>query len=106
MPNKIRAIKNWDFVSDIVHKGTVSGYKFIELFAVLDSPQKSRTREHEEIQVLWAFTWNGRIYTVHDWKTHDRLYTLAENETWMIDSNGNCEAFIKYLLNLLEANRN
>ena len=48
---------------------------------------------------------NGEVFTIYDWKTYDRLYTLSENEVWNVGGKAYAGDFIDYILNLLNQNR-
>jgi hypothetical protein len=102
---KIAIIKNHNFVSGLKHKATLNGYRFIELFAVLGCPQRTTPNEDDSIQFSWALTYHGKMYTIYDWNTHDRLYSLDINETWHIGAEYNAEEFLQHLIDLLEENR-
>ena len=103
--NAIKPIKNYNFVSGVSHKATLNGYRFIELFAVLGCPQKTTPSGDENTQFLWSLEWNWKVYTIYDWKTYDRLYSLDVNDTWFIGAHYNAEEFLNHLISLLDANR-
>lgn len=102
---KITLVKNHNFVSGLTHKATLNGYRFIELFAALGCPQVTSPIEDGKIQFSWTVAYNGKAYTIYDWNTNDRLYSLDVNETWRIGANYNAEEFLQQLINLLEENR-
>jgi len=102
---RISLVKNHDFVSGVTHKATLNGYRFIELFAVLGCPQRITPSEGGKVQFSWALTYNGKMYTIYDWNTNDRLYSLDVNETWYIGAEYSAEEFLEQLINLLDANR-
>ena len=41
-----------------------------------------------KIQVEWVFEFLGNPYTIYDWKTFDRDYTLQELNRWSIGGRG------------------
>ena len=86
-------------------KGSFSGYKFIELYAALGAPTYDTASGDDKIQVEWVFDFNGEVFTIYDWKTYDRLYTLSENEVWNVGGKTNAGDFIDHVLHLLNKNR-
>lgn len=87
------------------NKGRFSGYKFIELFAIFGNPTHDKPSGDDKCQISWEFVFNGDIFTIYDWATFDRLYTLAENEVWYVGGKTNATDFIEHVLQLLNNNR-
>ena len=87
-------------------KGSFNGYKFIELYAALGNPTYDFANGDDKCQVTWEFVFNGEFFTIYDWKTYDRLYTLSENEVWNVGGKTNAADFIEHVLYLLNQNRN
>ncbi len=86
-------------------KGSFSGYKFIELYAALGAPTHDEPSGDNKVHVGWDFVFNGEIFTIYDWKTYDRLYTLSDNEVWNVGGKTHAGEFIDHVLNLLNKNR-
>jgi hypothetical protein len=86
-------------------KGSFSGYKFVELYAALGAPTCDKPSGDDKVQIEWIFDFNGEVFTIYDWKTYDRLYTLSENEVWNVGGKAYAGDFIDYILNLLNQNR-
>lgn len=105
MENNLEKICDVDQLVGTSLKGSFSGYKFIELYAVLGAPTYDKPSGDNKVQVEWDFKFNGEIFTIYDWKTYDRLYTLSENEVWCVGGKSHAGEFIDYVLNLLNQNR-
>ena len=52
-----------------------------------------------KIQVEWVFEFLGQPYTIYDWKTYDRDYTLQELTTWSIGGQSRDLRFFEALQN-------
>ena len=52
-----------------------------------------------KIQVEWVLEFNGKPFTIYDWKTFDRDYTLQWLDTWSIGGRSLDTAFINTLQN-------
>ena len=50
-----------------------------------------------KIQVEWVFVFDGKPFTIYDWKTFDRDYTLQELTTWSIGGKERDPEFIEAL---------
>lgn len=106
MENKLEKLLDLESSTGTSLKGKFSGYTFIELYAALGAPTTDNVSSDEKVQVEWNFKYDGEIFTIYDWKTYDRLYTLSENEVWHVGGKTNASDFIEHVLYLLNQNRN
>ena len=51
----------------------------------------------------WVVTFGNRVYTIYDWKTYDREYTINELNTWSIGGVSSLVYFKDALMNLIDA---
>jgi hypothetical protein len=116
MENKLIKLPDTERSVGTSLKGSFRGYKFIEIYAAFGAPSydnydpesifNKELSEDKKVQVEWDFKFNGAIFTVYDWKTYDRLYTLSENEVWNVGGKTNASDFIDHIIYFLNQNRN
>lgn len=51
----------------------------------------------DKIQVEWVFDYDGEPYTIYDWKTFDRDYTLQTLNRWSIGGLHRSDSFFEAL---------
>jgi ABC-type Fe3+-hydroxamate transport system substrate-binding protein len=54
-----------------------------------------------KVQLEWVIEFNGDIFTIYDWKTYDRDYTLQELTVWSIGGKSSSYDFLDLLTSLL-----
>ena len=55
-----------------------------------------------KVQVEWVFYFDGNnVFTIYDWKTFDRDYTLQELTTWSIGGKNKDEGFFEAVKDLI-----
>jgi len=52
-----------------------------------------------KVHVEWVFEYRGNPFTIYDWKTFNRDYTLQELDRWSIGGNGLDNQFFDALQN-------
>ena len=81
---------------------TLSGVTYYELFNILGQPTYDHPSEDNKTQVEWVIEWEDEVYTIYDWKTYNREYTINELNTWSIRSKVPSYAFEEALINLID----
>ena len=81
---------------------TLRGVTYYELFNALGQPTYDNGSDMDKTQVKWVIEWQDEIYTIYDWKTYDREYTINELNTWNIGSKVPSYAFEEALINLID----
>ena len=81
------------------HKtNTLRGVTYYELFNTLGQPTYDNDSHSDKVQVEWVIEWQDEVYTIYDWKTYDREYTINELNTWSIGSKVPSDDFYHYLV--------
>jgi hypothetical protein len=81
---------------------TLRGVTYYELFNALGQPTYNEVSADNNCQLEWVIEWQDEIYTIYDWKTYDREYTINELNTWIIGSKVPSYAFEEALINLID----
>lgn len=67
------------------HKiATLKNITYDDLVRNLGEPSINKPSLDNKIQVEWVLEYEGGIYTIYDWKTYNRDYTLQELKQWSI----------------------
>lgn len=82
--------------------GTLRGVTYLELLSTLGNPTYNEVSSDDKVQVEWVIEWDDEIYTIYDWKTYDREYTINELNTWSIGSKVPSYAFEEAIINLID----
>ena len=81
---------------------TLRGVTYYELFSALGQPTYSDASADNNCQLEWVIEWQDEVYTIYDWKTYDREYTINELNTWNIGSKVPSYAFEEALIKLID----
>ncbi len=81
---------------------TLRGVTYYELFNTLGQPTYNEVFGDDKCQLKWVIEWQDEVYTIYDWKTYDREYTINELNTWSIGSKVPSYAFEDALINLID----
>lgn len=90
----MKTIRDKKFASDQVNGTSLKGYisaTYTQLVSVLGEPTFNTASGDEKTQVEWIVKFKSKYYSVYDWKTYDREYTL--NELTVFNIGGKEEAF-------------
>jgi hypothetical protein len=90
----MRTLRNQDFASDKVCGSSLKGYTkatYKRLVEVLGPPTFSEASLDDKTQVEWVVKFKNDYFTIYDWKTYDREYTL--NELTIFHVGGKIDAF-------------
>ena len=78
------------------------GVTYYELFNTLGQPTYDNDSYSDKTQLEWVIEWQDEVYTIYDWKTYDREYTINELNTWSIGSKVPSYAFEEAIINLID----
>ena len=81
---------------------TLRGVTYYELVHTLGEPTYNVASSDDKVQVEWVIEWQDEVYTIYDWKTYDREYTINELNTWSIGSKVPSHAFEEAIINLID----
>lgn len=85
------------------HKiATLKNISYDDLVRNLGEPSISTPSADNKIQCEWVLEYEGSIYTIYDWKTYDRDYTLQELKVWSIGGKRPDDNFYGELENALD----
>ena len=65
-------------------KDKIVGYTFSQLYEVLGEPTFNQPSGDEKMQFEWVFTYQGNPFTIYDWKTYDKQYSMNELTQWHV----------------------
>ena len=101
----IRDTRLADEVANGTHKvGDLTNVHYEELSELFGEPTYTAESFDGKIQVEWVIEFNDRHFTIYDWKTYNREYTLNELLTWSIgglNDPSELKLFIYQKLNLI-----
>jgi hypothetical protein len=58
-----------------------------------------------KVNFEWVFEFNGDIFTVYDWKTYDKEYTMNQLTTWNIGSKAYYGEFSDHIESILKSTK-
>jgi len=64
--------------------GVIQNVSYDELVIALGEPTFNESSADGKTQVEWVVEYNGDVFTIYDWKTYDRNYTMNELTTWSV----------------------
>ena len=74
-----------------------------DLVRYLGEPSVNEESGDGKIQFEWVFSVDNSVFTIYDWKTYDRDYTLQELTRWNIGgTDKNKDKFIKQLQSIIK----
>ena len=66
--------------------GSLDGIYYRDLVTKLGEPTVIGSGD-DKVQCEWIMEFEGKIFTIYDWKTYDAEYTEYELTTWSIGGN-------------------
>jgi len=90
----MRTLRNQEFASNQTCGTSLKGYTaatYKQLVAVLGEPTFNTPSGDDKTQVEWVVKFKNDYFTIYDWKTYDREYTL--NELTIFHVGGKIDAF-------------
>ena len=79
---------------------SLAGYiqaNYKQLVEVLGEPTWDEGSDDDKVQVEWICEFDEDIFTIYDWKTYDREYTINELNKFNIGSKVIADDFIEML---------
>jgi hypothetical protein len=101
----MRALRNQNIASTHADGTSLKGYTkatYKRLVEVLGPPTFSEASGDDKTQVEWVVKFGNSYFTIYDWKTYDREYTM--NELQIFHVGGKTDAL--YFINELETKIN
>ena len=90
----MRIIRNQEFALNQICGSSLKGYTkatYKRLVEVLGPPTFSEASLDDKTQVEWVVKFKNDYFTIYDWKTYDREYTM--NELTIFHVGGKIDAF-------------
>jgi len=84
--------------------GYLEGFTFGNLVNVLGQPTFDEPSGDDKVQVEWVVEYDGEVYTVYDWKTYNREFTLNNLTEWNVGGKSKATTFIAELTQKLLRN--
>ena len=84
--------------------GHLEGFTFDNLVNVLGRPTFDEPSGDDKVQVEWVVEYDGEVYTVYDWKTYNREFTLNNLTEWNVGGKSKATTFIAELTRKLLRN--
>lgn len=98
-------IKNSEWLTREVYEFTTGTHKiaslqnatYYDLISAFGKPTISEESADGKIQIEWVFNYNGQPFTIYDWKTFNREYTINELTVWSIGGKQRDYDFFEFL---------
>lgn len=93
----MKALKNQEVAVDKICGTSLKGYTaatYKQLVAVLGEPTFSDASADDKTQVEWVVKFRNNYFTIYDWKTFDREYTMNELQIFHVGSKVDAFDFI------------
>jgi len=100
----MRTLRNQDFASNQTCGTSLKGYTkatYKRLVEVLGPPTFNEASFDDKTQVEWVVKFRNNYFTIYDWKTFDREYTLNTLEIFHVGGKIDALDFIIALENKL-----
>ena len=90
----MRTLRSKEFASNQICGSSLKGYTkatYKRLVEVLGPPTFNEASADDKTQVEWVVKFRNNYFTIYDWKTFDREYTM--NELTIFHVGGKIDAF-------------
>jgi len=77
--------------------GKLENYSYDALVDTLGEPTFNEPSGDGKTQVEWVVKFDDQIFTIYDWKTFDRDFTLNQLDVWHVGGKGKATVFIQAL---------
>ena len=67
---------------------SLEGVKYDDIVEVFGEPSITQESGDGKIQFEWVLAIGDDVFTIYDWKTFDRDYTLNKLEVWSVGGKG------------------
>jgi hypothetical protein len=104
----METLRDQHFASNQACDTSLKGYinaTYKQLVAVLGEPTFSDASGDDKTQVEWVVKFGNSYFTIYDYKTYDREYTLNELDEFHIGGKTDTLDFINELENKLNENK-
>jgi hypothetical protein len=101
----MRTLRSKEFASNQICGTSLKGYTkatYKRLVEVLGPPTFSEASLDDKTQVEWVVKFRNNYFTIYDWKTFDREYTLNELQIFHVGSKVDALDFINVLENKIQ----
>lgn len=98
----VKVFKNYENFN--TNGTSLKGYinaSYDELFHILGEPTYNEPSGDNKIQIEWVVKFGNELFTVYDWKTYDREYTINELSEFNVGGKTDANEFIEYLESIL-----
>jgi hypothetical protein len=98
----MKTLRDQHFASNQTCGTSLKGYTaatYNQLVKVLGEPTFNTPSGDDKTQVEWVVKYRNNYFTVYDWKTYDREYTLNELSVFHVGSKVDALSFINALEN-------
>lgn len=87
----------YKFVTGTFKITSLQNTSYYDIVRVFGEPSIDEPSGDNKIQVEWVFVFDGKPFTIYDWKTFDRDYTINELTTWSVGGKEYDSEFIEAL---------
>jgi hypothetical protein len=101
----MKTLRKQSFASDQTCGTSLKGYTkatYKQLVDTLGEPTFSDTSADDKTQVEWVVKFRNNYFTIYDWKTYDREYTMNELQIFHVGSKVDALDFINALENKIQ----
>jgi len=81
--------------------GSLQDVDYDKIASVFGEPSITEPSADNKVQFEWVLTYDDKVFTIYDWKTFDREYTLYELNVWSIGGQVKDTDFFELLTDLL-----
>jgi hypothetical protein len=101
----MRTLRSKDFASNQICGTSLKGYTkatYKQLVATLGEPTFNEASLDDKTQVEWVVKFRNNYFTIYDWKTFDREYTMNELTIFHVGGKVDALDFIIALKNKIQ----
>ena len=101
----MKTLRKQSFASDQTCGTSLKGYTkatYKQLVTALGEPTFNEASFDDKTQVEWVVKFRNNYFTIYDWKTFDREYTLNELQIFHVGSKVDALDFINALENKIQ----
>jgi hypothetical protein len=77
--------------------GSINNITYNELCNILGKPTYSLPSGDGKTQVEWVIEINDNVFSIYDWKTYDKKFTINELKIWSIGGTTDPKELINYI---------
>jgi hypothetical protein len=103
----MRKVKNIEKALSLVegtsYKGQLIGFGYSELVDLMGEPTFTTSSGDDKVQKEWVIVDGKNVFTIYDWKTYNKQYTMHELKVWHIGGKTSPYEFIDKMYSKLNA---